>query len=137
MSLKYFPLPSMGYGIHTSRYCVRKFSSSPRKRGPRGSPRMTEKRPCVYLLASRRNGTLYTGVTSDVAGRLCAHRSGAVDGFTRRYNVQRLVLVEFHETMAEAIPREKRIEKWRRAWKLALIERYNPQWRDLADDLIS
>jgi putative endonuclease len=98
---------------------------------------MTEKRPCVYMLASRRNGTLYTGVTSDVVGRLGAHRSRAVDGFTRRYNVQRLVLVEFHETMEEAILREKRIKKWRRAWKLALIERYNPQWRDLADDLIS
>ena len=94
---------------------------------------MTEKRPCVYMRASRRNGTLYT----DAAGRRWAHRSGAVDGFTRRYNVQRLVLVEFHETMEEAIPREKRLKKWRRAWMLAPIERYNPPWRDLADDLIS
>ena len=98
---------------------------------------MTEKRPCVYILTSRRNGTLYTGVTSDLPGRLWAHRSGAVDGFTRRYNVQRLVFVEFHGTMEDAIVREKRIKKWRRAWKLALIEHSNPQWRDLADDLNS
>ncbi len=98
---------------------------------------MTEKRPCVYMLASRRNGTLYTGVTSDVARRVWAHRSGAVDGFTRQHNVHRLVFVEFHGTMEDAILREKRIKKWRRAWKLALIEQHNPQWRDLAEDLIS
>ena len=98
---------------------------------------MTEKHPCVYMLASRRNGTLYTGVTSDVAGRVSAHRSGVAGGFTRQYGVKRFVCVEFHNTMEDAIVREKRIKKWRRAWKLALIEQYNPQWRDLADDLIS
>jgi putative endonuclease len=98
---------------------------------------MTEKHPCVYMLASQRNGTLYTGVTSDVARRVCAHRSGAVDGFTRYYGVHRLVFVEYHETMEDAILREKRIKKWRRAWKLALIESHNPQWRDLANDLIA
>ena len=98
---------------------------------------MTQKHPCVYMLASRRNGTLYTGVTSDVASRVGAHRSGAADSFTRHYGVHRLVFVEFHGTMEDAILREKRIKKWRRAWKLALIERENPQWRDLADDLIS
>jgi putative endonuclease len=76
-------------------------------------------------------------VTSDVGRRVSAHRCGAIGGFTRRYNVQMLVLVEFHETMEDAILREKRIKKWRRDWKLALIERHNPQWRDLADDLIS
>jgi len=99
--------------------------------------RMIEKHPCVYMLASGRNGTLYTGVTSDVTHRVWAHRSGAVDGFTRRYGVHRLVFVEFHDTMKDAILREKRIKKWRRAWKLALIEGQNPQWRDLTDDLIS
>ena len=99
--------------------------------------RMIEKHPCVYMLASGRNGTLCTGVTSDVAHRVSAHRSGAVGGFTRRYGIHRLVFVEFHDTIEDAIVREKRIKKWRRAWKLALIERHNPQWRDLADDLIS
>ncbi len=99
--------------------------------------RMTEKQPCVYMLANRRNGTLYTGVTSDVARRVSAHRSGVVKGFTRHYGVHKLVFVEFHETMEDAIVREKRIKKWRRVWKLALIERHNPQWRDLTDDLIA
>lgn len=98
---------------------------------------MIGKRPCAYILASQRNGTLYVGVASDVARRLWEHRSDAIDGFARDYNVHRLVFVEFHETMEDAILREKRIEKWRRAWKLELIERHNPQWRDLSEDLIS
>ena len=96
---------------------------------------MNPKRPCVYILASRRNGTLYVGVTSDLARRVADHRSGAVAGFTRDYAVYRLVFAEFHDTMADAILREKHIKKWRRAWKLAMIERDNPQWRDLADEL--
>jgi len=94
------------------------------------------KQPCVYILASRRNGTLYTGVTSDVARRGWIHRSGSIDGFTRRYGVHRLVYVELHETMSDAIVREKQIKKWRRAWKLALIENANPQWQDLYNDLL-
>ena len=94
-----------------------------------------DKRPCVYILASRRNGTLYAGVTSDLARRAWEHRLDAADGFTRRYGVHKLVFAEFHDTMGEAILREKRIKKWRRAWKLALIERANPQWRDLYEDL--
>ncbi len=93
------------------------------------------KNPCVYILASRRNGTLYVGVTSDIARRAWEHRTGAIEGFTKRYDVHLLVFIEFHESMAEAMQREKRIKKWRRAWKLALIERENPQWRDLHDDL--
>ncbi len=97
---------------------------------------MTEKNPCVYILASCRNGTLYVGVTSDIARRAREHRTGAIEGFTKRYNVHLLVFIEFHEVMAEAMLREKRIKKWRRAWKLALIERDNPQWRDLHDDLL-
>ena len=96
---------------------------------------MNDKRPCVYILTSKRNGTLYVGVTSDIARRAWEHRSNAVGGFVRDYEVHRLVFVEFNETMADAILREKRIKKWRRAWKLELIERHNPQWRDLWDEL--
>jgi putative endonuclease len=96
---------------------------------------MSEKRPCVYIHVSKRNGTFYVGVTSDIARRTWEHRSNAVGGFVRDYRVRRLVFVEFHETMADAILREKRIMKWRRAWKLELIERHNPQWRDLCDEL--
>jgi putative endonuclease len=94
------------------------------------------KRPCVYIVASDRNGTLYIGVTSDVARRTWLHRSDTVDGFTKRYGVHRLVYVEFHDTMADAILREKRMKKWNRAWKLQLIEELNPQWRDLYDDVM-
>ena len=93
------------------------------------------RRPCVYILASKRNGTLYVGVTADIVSRVWDHRSGAIDGFTKTYGVHLLVYVEFHETMAEAILREKQIKEWRRAWKIELIERGNPQWPDLYDDL--
>jgi putative endonuclease len=96
---------------------------------------MKARRPCVYILASKRNGTLYIGVTNDIARRAWEHRSNGVGGFVRDYGVRRLVLVEFHETMADVILREKRLKKWRRAWKLELIERHNPQWRDLYDEL--
>jgi putative endonuclease len=92
---------------------------------------MPEKRPCVYILASRRNGTLYVGVTSDLARRIEQHRSGAVSSFTRDYRVYMLVYAEFHDKMESAALREKQIKRWRRAWKLELIERGNPQWRDL------
>jgi putative endonuclease len=98
---------------------------------------MTERRPCVYILASRQNGTLYVGVTSDLANRVWQHRSEAVSSFVRDYRVYRLVYAEFHQTMADAILREKRLKKWRRAWKLELIEAQNPQWRDLNDDQIA
>ncbi len=90
--------------------------------------------PAVYLLASKRNGTLYVGVTSDLVGRIYQHRNGLVRGFTRDYSVKLLVWFEQHSTMAEAILREKRIKKWNRSWKLALIESDNPHWRDLAED---
>ena len=89
--------------------------------------------PMVYLLASGRNGTLYAGVTSDLLRRVYQHREGAM-GFTARYGVKRLVWFEPHGTMEQAILREKRIKKWNRAWKLALIEAANPDWRDLAED---
>jgi putative endonuclease len=93
------------------------------------------KQPAVYILASKRNGTLYVGVTSNIATRIEAHRSGAVDGFTRKYGVKTLVYVELHSEMYEAIQREKRIKKWNRAWKISLIEQGNPEWRDLSDQL--
>jgi putative endonuclease len=91
------------------------------------------KQPVVYILASKRNGTLYVGVTSDLASRIEAHRSGVVDGFTKKYDVKTLVYFELHADMYEAIQREKRIKKWNRAWKVQLIEQANPEWRDLSD----
>ena len=93
------------------------------------------KQPTVYILASQRNGTLYTGVTSDLVKRVHEHRGNAVPGFTRDYGVKRLVWFEIHETIESGIVREKRIKKWNRAWKLELIEKSNPAWRDLALDL--
>jgi putative endonuclease len=96
---------------------------------------MTRKRPCVYILASRRNGTLYIGDTGDLALRIWQHRSNAAAGFVRDYGIHRLVFVEFHNTMEAVILREKQLKKWRRAWKLELIERHNPQGQDLYDDL--
>jgi putative endonuclease len=87
--------------------------------------------PAVYILASRRNGTLYTGVTSDLVRRTWQHRNHVVDGFTREYRVTRLVWWEVHDSMRAAIEREKRIKRWNRAWKLALIEASNPCWCDL------
>lgn len=91
--------------------------------------------PAVYMLASKRNGTLYTGVTSNLPARTYQHRNGLVPGYTREYGVKMLVWYEVHGTMESAILREKRIKKWNRAWKLELIEKENPDWRDLAEDL--
>jgi len=90
----------------------------------------------VYILASKRNGTLYVGVTSDLAQRITQHRSRQVEGFTQKYDVTVLVYVERHELMLDAIQREKQVKKWNRAWKIRLIEEQNPQWRNLFDDLI-
>jgi putative endonuclease len=89
------------------------------------------KQPAVYILASRRNGTLYVGVTSDPVRRVWEHKQDLVEGFTKKYRVHRLVYVELHADMAEAILREKRIKKWNREWKIALIEKSNPEWNDL------
>jgi len=94
-----------------------------------------EKTYFVYILASGRNGTLYTGVTADLAARTWQHRTGAVPGFTKQYGVHQLVHVEAFGDVNDAILREKRIKKWRRAWKLELIERDNPQWRDLYNEI--
>ncbi len=91
--------------------------------------------PCVYILASKHNGTIYTGVTSDLSVRVFQHRTGRVDGFTGRYDVTMLVWYELLETMDQAIAREKQIKNWRRSWKLQLIEADNPDWRDVYEDL--
>jgi len=95
-----------------------------------------EKLPCVYILASKRNGTLYTGVTSDLVKRVYEHKNGLADGFTKKYRVHHLVYFELHEDMNAAISREKQIKKWNRAWKLELIETNNPEWKDLYEDII-
>jgi putative endonuclease len=89
----------------------------------------------VYILASGRNGTLYIGMTDNLVRRAWEHRTGAVPGFTRKYGVKLLVWYEIHESRESAFQRERRLKKWNRAWKLELIERFNPEWRDLADEL--
>ena len=90
----------------------------------------------VYLLASRRNGTLYTGVTSDLVQRVWNHKNDVHEGFTKRHQVHRLVYFEEHQDIRDAIIREKQIKRWKRAWKIRLIEEMNPEWRDLFDDLL-
>ena len=92
-------------------------------------------KPAVYILASRRNGTLYIGVTGDLASRVSIHQQDLVDGFTRRYGVHILVHYEHFDTMPEAIAREKQLKKLLRSAKLALIETDNPGWRDLTSDV--
>jgi putative endonuclease len=94
------------------------------------------KRPCVYILASARNGTLYTGVTSDLIKRVWEHKNDLVEGFTKRYSVHTLVWFEAHTEMEPAIAREKTIKSWKRSWKLELIETTSPGWRDLYTDLL-
>ena len=90
--------------------------------------------PCVYLLASTFHGTLYTGVTSNLPGRIYQHREEITKGFTTRYRIKRLVWFEVHDRMDTAIRREKTIKRWLRDWKIALVEADNPTWRDLAED---
>ena len=94
-------------------------------------------RPCVYIMASGRNGTLYIGVTNDVVRRVWEHKNNVVDGFTKTYGVHRLVYHELHETMPDAILREKQMKRWNRAWKIALIESSNPEWRDVYPDIVT
>ena len=92
----------------------------------RGMP-YREKSPAIYILASRRNGTLYIGVTSDLAQRIGLHKQDLIEGFTKKYRVHRLVYYEMHPTMDAAIVREKRLKEWRRLWKIRLIESMNPE----------
>ena len=94
------------------------------------------KRPAVYILASKRNCTLYIGVTSNLIKRIWEHKNNMVKGFTKRYNVHKLVWYELHESMESAIIREKRLKDWKRKWKLELIEKNNPDWKDLYRSIV-
>jgi putative endonuclease len=94
-----------------------------------------EKTPAVYILASAKNGTLYIGVTSALWNRVAAHKEGSVKGFTSEYNVKTLVWYEHHHTMDVAISREKQLKKWFRAWKIDLVEKFNPNWEDLDEKI--
>jgi putative endonuclease len=95
-----------------------------------------DKQPAVYILASKRNGTLYVGVTSDLEKRAWQHRHNAFEGFTKQYGVHHLVYYELHGDMLSAITREKQMKKWNRAWKVELIEIENPTWKDLWEGII-
>jgi putative endonuclease len=97
---------------------------------------VSDKQYYVYILASKRNGTLYVGVTSDLRKRVFEHKNGFVDGFTTQYGVHRLVHYEVTGDVDSAISREKHLKKWNRAWKVSLIEEANPEWRDLYDELV-
>ena len=90
----------------------------------------------VYILASRRMGTLYTGVTNDIVRRVQEHKSDAIKGFTSKYKVHNLVWYEYFEDMRDAISNEKKIKGWRREWKIQLIETNNPLWNDLYHELL-
>jgi len=92
--------------------------------------------PAVYILASKRNGTLYTGVTSDLVKRIWQHKNDLTEGFTKRYHVHHLVWYELHSDMKSAIEREKNIKEWKRAWKIKLIEDHNPDWKDLFTGIV-
>jgi putative endonuclease len=91
----------------------------------------------VYILASQRNGTIYTGVTSALSERFYAHREEMFEGFTKKYGVKMLVYYEMHEDPMSAIKREKQLKRWRRLWKTRLIEERNPHWNDLYDNLLN
>ncbi|MCH8987807.1 MAG: GIY-YIG nuclease family protein [Chloroflexi bacterium] len=107
----------------------------PRTHRRSGAGRNPERHPCVYLLASRQNGTLYVGVTSNLIQRVWQHKKDLAQGFTQRYRVHMLVWYQAHDTMESAIAREKAIKAWKRSWKLALVEEFNPGWRDLYEGL--
>jgi len=94
------------------------------------------KQPAVYIVASKRNGTLYVGVTSDLQQRVWEHTNDLAEGFTKRYGVHLLVYYDLHPDMVSAITREKQIKKWNRAWKLELIEEKNPDWKDLWEEIV-
>lgn len=89
----------------------------------------------VYIITNKRNGTLYTGVTTDLKRRIWEHKEGSIEGFSKKYGLKILVCYEVYDDVSEAILREKRIKKWERAWKLRMIEEMNSEWRDLYEDL--
>ncbi len=94
-----------------------------------------QKLPAVYILASKKKGTLYIGVTSDLVKRIWQHKNKIIDGFSKTYHVHNLVYYEIHSEMNEAILREKQLKKWNRQWKINLIEKSNSNWKDLFDDI--
>jgi len=94
------------------------------------------KQPAVYILTNSRNGTLYTGVTSNLEKRIWEHKNNFVEGFSKQYSTHILVFFEMHEDMWNAITREKQIKRWKRAWKIRLIEEANPYWRDLYPEIV-
>jgi putative endonuclease len=89
----------------------------------------------VYILASKKNGTLYVGVTNDLVRRVYEHKNGILEGFTKKYNVKLLVYYEIHQEINEAIKREKAMKSWYRKWKIDLIEKMNPEWKDLYEEI--
>ena len=95
-----------------------------------------DRQPCVYILTNNRNGTLYIGVTSDLPKRIWEHKAKIIDGFSKKYNADTLVWFELHTSMVSAISREKTIKKWNRNWKIQLIEKTNPDWRDLYKEIL-
>jgi len=96
-----------------------------------------EKQFYIYILASKKNGTLYIGITSDLIRRIWEHKNNVVKGFTKKYSVHTLVYCEVHPTFETAVQREKNLKKWKRAWKIKLIEEKNSEWRDLYPDILS
>ena len=97
---------------------------------------MYRKQPCVYILASKKDGVLYIGVTSDLVKRLWEHQNNTVEGFTKKYYVHKLVFFELYDSMDQAIVREKQMKKWKREWKTDLIEKSNPDWIDLTNEIV-
>ena len=97
---------------------------------------MSEKHPAVYILASKKNGTLYVGVTSNLAKRIWQHKNNQVEGFTKKYEVHRLVWYEVHESLESAITKEKQIKHWKRDWKINVIEEQNAEWHDLYSSIL-
>lgn len=95
-----------------------------------------ERQPCVYMMASQRNGTLYIGVTSNLIKRIWEHKTNVVEGFTKKYDIHTLVWYEIHETIGSAIQKEKALKKWQREWKMDLIESLNPDWKDLYKTIV-
>ena len=97
---------------------------------------MTQKLPAVYIMANKRNGTIYTGVTANLPARVWQHKNNAVTGFTKKHRLHLLVYYEMHQDIISAATREMQIKKWLRKWKLELIENANPYWRDLYEDIL-
>lgn len=101
-----------------------------------GRKQQMKKQPCVYILSSKKKGTLYIGVTSDLVKRVWEHKNNEVEGFTKKYGVHQLVYFEVHEEVKSALTREKQIKKWKRDWKIRLIEESNPNWDDLYESIL-